>query len=288
MNKIIPKIIGGLLNILTPLFPKFTRNKAFNLLCRVKRIPISEEGQIFFSKGETHWLDVVGYKTALHKWGDGPKKILFMHGWMSHSQRWKQYVESMDLNEFTCYALDAPGHGASEGNFLNLEIYRVAYMEALEITGPVHVLVSHSFGNLVAGYQYLYNPKVPVASYVIMGSPSGMDAIFKYFEDILGLSPRMLKNLSIKINKVLKLPIEELSMRNFFNKLESPALLIHEETDKITPIAPMKEAASEAKRIEVHYTSGLDHTLKSPEILKIVKNYIYKHTKTELNVLERI
>ncbi len=288
MYKIIPKIIGGLLNILTPLFPKFTRNKAFDLLCRVKRIPISEEGQFFFSKGETLWLEIAGYKTALHHWGKGPKKILFIHGWMSHSQRWKQYVESLDINEFTCYALDAPGHGASEGNFLNLEIYREAYEEALEIIGPVEVLVGHSFGNLVAGYQFLFKPNVPVASYVIMGSPSGMDALFKYFDDILGLSPRMLRNLSIKINEVLKLPIDDISIQNFFKQLNKPVLLIHEETDRITPIIPIKEAAAEADRIEVFYTTGLDHTLKSPEILKMVNNFIYEQTKNEIDVLERI
>jgi pimeloyl-ACP methyl ester carboxylesterase len=288
MGKLIPKIIGGLLNILTPIFPKFTRNKAFNLLSRVKRVPISEEGQIFFSKGETHWLKVASYKTALHKWGNGPKKVLFMHGWMSHSQRWKLYVESMDPNKFTCYALDAPGHGASEGNFLNLEIYREAYEETLKFTGPVDVLVSHSFGNLVAAYQFLYEPELPVASYVIMGSPSGMDAIFKYFEDILGVSTRMLRNLSIKINEVLKLPIDEISMRNFFEQLDKPALLIHEESDRITPIAPIKVAASEVKNMETHYTNGLDHTLKSPEILDRVNIFINKQTKKELHVLERI
>lgn len=288
MKKLIPKIIGFFLNVLTPLFPKMTREKAFNLLCYVKMIPISEEGKQFFSKGETQWIDVSGTKTALHKWGGGSKKVLFLHGWMSHSQRWRDYIESLDLTEYTCYALDAPGHGASEGNKLNLEIYREAYEKTLEVTGPISVLVCHSFGNLVAAYQFLWRNDVAVASYIIMGTPSGMDAIFDYFEDTLGLSPQMLKNLALKINEVLKLEYDKVSMANFFRNTDKPILLIHEETDIIAPIVPIKEAVSEGKNIETHYTQGLKHTLKGPEILALVNGFINEQTKIEKHVLERI
>lgn len=287
MKKQIPKIIGGFLNLTTPVFPRFTRNTAFNLLCQVKRVPISEDGGIFFSKGETTWMEIAGYKTALHKWGHGPKTVMFMHGWMSHSQRWKNYVGALDPEEYTCFALDAPGHGSSEGNFLNLEIYREAYEQALKITGPIEVLVCHSLGNLVAAYQFLYNPSVEVGSYVVMGSPSGMDAIFTYFVDIMGLSPRMLDNLSVKINEVLKLPHHEVKLQRFFQLCDKDKLVIHEETDRVTPIQPIKNAIDGETMVSTLYTTGLDHTLKGSQVLEAVTNFIYKQTK-ETYVLERI
>jgi pimeloyl-ACP methyl ester carboxylesterase len=274
--------------MLSPIFPKLTRNIAFELLCRVEKIPVREEGQVFFDSGETHWLQIAGYRTALYKWGNGPKKVLFLHGWTSNSQRWKDYVESMDPNEFSCYALDAPGHGTSEGNYLNLEIFREAYEKSLEITGPLDVLIGHSLGNLVAGYQFLHKANTVVKSYVIMGSPSGMEALFDYFEDILGLSPRMLRNLGIKINEVLKIPYESASMEQFFRRLDKPLLLIHEESDAITPIGPIREAAKHALQIETFYTNGLDHTLKSSDVLRKVISFIDKQTKKEEYVLERI
>ncbi len=288
MKKLLPKIIGFFLNVFTLFFPKMTREKAFDLLCKVQRIPISEDGMVFFSNGETQWIDVLGAKTALHKWGAGSKKVLFMHGWMSHSQRWREYVGSLDLTEYTCYALDAPGHGASEGNKLNLEIYRQAYEKTLKITGPIDVLVSHSLGNLIAAYQFLWRKDVLVASYVIMGSPSGMDAIFMYFEEALGLSPRMLKNLAVKINQVLKLEYGEVSMENFFRKTDKPILLIHEETDTIAPIAPIRKAVAHGSSIDTHYSNGLKHTLKSPEVLTLVNEFINQQTKMRAHVLERI
>ncbi|NNM07917.1 MAG: alpha/beta hydrolase [Flavobacteriaceae bacterium] len=288
MKKILPKIIGGILNILTPIFPKYTSDFTFNLLSRIKRVPVSEEGQLFFSTGDTTWLQVAGFKTALHRWGTGSKKILFLHGWMSNSQRWRTYIQALDPAEYTCYSLDAPAHGTSDGNYFNLEIYRQAYKASLDITGPIDVLVSHSMGNLTAGYQFLSDRSVGVASYVVMGSPSGIEIVFDYAEETLGLSKRMLKNLKIKTDRVLKVPNRELTMSNFFQHMDKPVFVIHEESDDVTPIAPMKAAVSGCDQIKTLYTSGLDHTLKGPEVLKAVTNFISEQTKDSNYVLERI
>ena len=288
MRVFIARLIGFYFNLGTYLFPKRVREQAFNLLCKVKKLPITPEGAEFFKRGSTTFTDVYGYRTALHKWGDGPKKILFLHGWMSHSQRWKSYVDSLDLNEYTCYALDAPGHGTSEGNFLNLEIYREAYETALDQIGDVDVLVAHSLGNLVAAYQYFYNPKIAVKSYVIMGSPSGMDAIFEYFHELLGLSQAMMKNLSVKIKEVLKVDPSNLQLSEFFQSNTKPKLVIHEISDSVTPIGPIREGIQGAANVTAYFTEGLDHTLKGPDVKEKVINFIKDITKNQIHVFERV
>jgi len=288
MKQLLPKIIGRTFNLLTPVFPKYTRNRAFDLLCRIKHIPVTETGRKFFDAGETIWMEISGTKTALHRWGKGPANVLFLHGWMSNSQRWKKYVESLDPELYSCYALDAPGHGDSYSNYMNIEIFRQAYEQSVKAIGEVDVVVGHSFGNLVAGYQYLYRPSVAVKSYVVLGSIAGLEPVFEYCREKMDLSPRMINNLGVRFNEVLKLPHSDITMKHFFRKLDKPVFLIHEETDTITPIAPIKEAASEAKNIEFHYTNGLDHTLKSDEILNLVLKSIETQSKTGRHVLERI
>ena len=288
MKQLVPKIIGRIFNVLAPIFPKYTRNRAFDLLCRIKHIPVSESGRKFFDSGETIWLEVAGTKTALHRWGKGPVKVLFLHGWMSNSQRWMRYVESLDPELYSSYALDAPGHGDSYSNYMNIEIYRQAYDQSVQTIGEVDVVVGHSFGNLVVGYQYLYKPSVAVKSYVIMGSIAGLGPIFEYCREMMELSPGMISNLGVRFNEVLKIPHQDINMKHFFRKLDKPVFLIHEETDTITSIGPIKEAASEAKNIKFHYTNGLDHTLKSDEVLKLVLNFIETQSKIGKHVLERI
>lgn len=270
MNDSIKKIIGAYFNAITPIFPKMARKQSIALMSRVQAVPISEEGQVFFDEGENTTLNIGTEKAVLHKWGNGPTNILFLHGWMSHSQRWRSYVAELDLSEFTVYALDAPGHGASEGKKLNLEIYRKSVEAALQHIGKVKTLVCHSFGNLATAYQYLLKNGLPVEEFVMMGAPSGMDAIFDYFQSVLGLSKKAIENLKIEVDALLKLPHEELMMENFFKKVEKFVLVIHEKTDRITPFQPIEKAVKTNENIKSLYTSGLDHKLNSDEVKNAV------------------
>jgi len=274
MKKFITRSIGGFINMSAVLFPKWNGKFLFNLLCKVKRVGISEEGVAFFAKGETTFLKVGNHESALHKWGNGPKKLLFLHGWLSNSQRWMPYVEELDLNEYSIYALDAPGHGMAEGNYLNIEIYRKAVVQATEIIGEVDTLLCHSLGSLVGSYAYLAQNELPVNKYVIMGSPSGMDAIFLYFREMLGLSKKALINLEVKINSVLQLPHEKVSLAHFFQKIERPVLVVHEISDKIAPFDPIKKASEAYRRLETFFVSGQDHNLKGEETLARVIQFI--------------
>lgn len=289
MGETIKKFVGKLLNAGSWILPAYTRELAIKLLSRVPRVPINETGISFLNTAKTHWLNTQGVPTALHQWGKGSHKVLFLHGWMSSSPRWRSVIESLDPEVYTSFALDAPGHGMSKGKSLNLELYRQAYAASLEFTGPVGVVVGHSFGNLVAAYQFLYDPKVAVGSYVVMGTPSGMDAIFGYFVDILSLSPRMIRNVSTRVDQVLRVPHQQLSMRNFFRSNSRLKLVIHDANDDITPIAPVREALVGQENIDVLFTKGLDHTLKSPEIDARLLQFIEKQTiKKEKHVPKEI
>ncbi|MDC7994844.1 alpha/beta hydrolase [Altibacter sp. HG106] len=274
MKNVIPKILGAAISLSTPLFPKWSRERAFDLLCRVKRVPVSEEGRSFLETAHTEVIPSPWIDSTLHRWGSGPKKILFLHGWMSYSYRWKPYIDQLDLTEYTVYALDAPGHGLSEGQSLHIEMYRDATQRALERIGGVDTLVAHSLGSLVTAYARLYQSNLPVARYVIMGAPSGLAAIFDYFQEIVSLSPRALQNLYIKVAAVLKLPREEIHMKGFFEEVTQPVWVVHEASDIITPWAPIHAALPKKKSLRTFITEGQDHNLKAPEtrekILQII------------------
>jgi len=51
-----------------------------------------------------------------------------------------------------------------------------------------------------------------------MGVLSGVDAILIYFKDMLSLSQKAIKNLRIKIDNVLHLPFDEVTLQQFFKK----------------------------------------------------------------------
>ncbi len=285
MRRIVTRIIGGFINVTAVFFPKWNAQFSFNLLSRVKRIGVSENGRRFLEKGESSYLEIDEHSAVLHSWGSGNKNVLFLHGWMSNSQRWAPYLDHLDLDEHKVYALDAPGHGMAEGKYLNLEIYRKALLAALHHIGEVDTLICHSLGGLVSGYSYLHNKDLAVNRYVIMGAPSGMDAIFTYFEETIGISGKAYKNLENKINDVLMIPHEEIAMTRFFAEVERPVLVVHDVGDRITPFEPIKRASEmarngatikgrEKKEIITYFTEGEDHGLRSPQTVERVIQFI--------------
>ena len=274
MKNLVIKSVGTFVNVTALLFPTWNRNNSFKILSKVQRAGISEKGKAFLSTAEQTSFKVDGQSSVLHRWGNGPKKVLFLHGWLSNSQRWMPYQEKLDLTKHTMYALDAPGHGMSKTNFLNLEMYRQSINEAIETIGAIDTVVCHSFSNTALTYTYLVNPKVNIKKFIVMGSPSGMDAIFQYFEEMLGLSKSAIKILDGKINEILKIRHQEILVKNLLSKAPQPKLVIHDQGDAITPFAPIKAAIKNNTTIKTLITTGLKHDLKGEEVYNRVTEFI--------------
>ena len=273
-KKFIYKSTGKFINATAAIFPKWNRECSFKLLCKVNRVGITDKGKKFFARGKTTFFKIENQKVALHKWGTGSKNVLFIHGWMSNAQRWQPYVEGLDLTEYTAYALDAQGHGLSEGKSLNVEAYRQAVEKAIRIIGNVETITAHSLGSMVTAYLYLVHPTSNVQRFIIMGAPAGMDAIFNYFKVMLGLSERAIDNLLIKANTILKIPAKQVSVIDFFKKVNHPTLVIHEKTDVVTPFGPIENGVKQNSNIQTYFTEGLGHNLESDNVVKYVLDYI--------------
>lgn len=50
MKNFILKILGFIINSTAPVFPSWNREFSFKLLCRVKRVGITEKGEAFLKK----------------------------------------------------------------------------------------------------------------------------------------------------------------------------------------------------------------------------------------------
>ncbi len=274
MKKIIIKSVGFFLNTTALIAPAWSANYAFNLLGKVHRGGISEKGKAFFQQATQHSISLKQHAGVLHQWGDGPKKILFLHGWESNSQRWLPYYNLLEKERYTVYALDAPGHGMSPGGQLNIEIFRQAIEAAILHIGSVDTVIGHSLSNTAMGYSYLMNNSVPVNKFIVMGAASGMDAVFSYFKEILGLSNGCVRNLSMKVNTVLKIPHKEVTLSNFLEKVTQPILVIHDENDAVTPFEPIKKVLSKNPKIASFITTGLKHDLKDDTVYKKVIAFI--------------
>ena len=99
------------------------------------------------------YIDNGGVTLAVETRGNGPRALLFAHGWISARRMWSDVVERLDLGRFTAHLLDFRGSGLSdrpaEGH--DLEGYASDLRAALADVGPA-TLVAHSMGGKVAQY----------------------------------------------------------------------------------------------------------------------------------------
>ena len=274
MKQLITKSLGFFLNAAAVIAPGWAANFAFNLLCKVRRAGISEKGKAFFEKATQHTLLLEKNTAVLHKWGSGPKNILFLHGWESNSQRWLPYYNMLEKEKYTIYALDAPGHGMSGGDKLNVEVFRQAIEAPLARIGPIDTIIGHSLSNTAVGYCYIMNPNVDVKKFIVMGAASGMDAVFTYFKEILGLSIRSVANLSKKVNTIFKIPHQEVKLMSFLDKVTQPVLVIRDKNDAVTPFKPIENVLKKHPKINTYITCGLKHDLKAEEVYAKVIAFI--------------
>ena len=90
---------------------------------------------------------------ALESRGDGPRALLFAHGWISSRRMWYDVVERLDPARFTAHLLDFRGTGQSDrpADGHDLDGYASDLRAALAVVGPA-VVVAHSMGGKVAQF----------------------------------------------------------------------------------------------------------------------------------------
>ena len=83
----------------------------------------------------------------------GPKSVLFLHGWSCQASDWERTLSAMD-GDYALMALDLPGHGQSEhvtwDDWTITGLARAAFIAAQEQEAREIILVGHSMGGTVA------------------------------------------------------------------------------------------------------------------------------------------
>jgi pimeloyl-ACP methyl ester carboxylesterase len=108
---------------------------------------------------------------ALERRGDGPRQLLFVHGWISGRRMWYEVAERLDASRFTSHLLDFRGAGLSDRPLQghDLDGYASDLRAALRVAGEETVVVAHSMGGKVA--QYVATERPPELAGLILVAP---------------------------------------------------------------------------------------------------------------------
>lgn len=275
MKTLLLRSYGIYLNTLMRIAPDIAAEKAFAIFCRPFRTPLKPDHLAFLNASDR--FDLMHERTRIqgYRWGNGSRRILFLHGWQSHTFRWKLYIEALlESGAYTIYAIDAPGHGQSEGKLLHVPLYGAVLNHTLEQIGPVDALVSHSMGAFAALYSLHTKPDSPVGKLVVMGVPGEATDFLYFFRDTLKLSPQVIEGVSgLFVKKVNKTP-DYFSTGAFAKSLNIPGLIIHDTEDTNTPYHYAERLHQNWTGSRLITTTGLGHNLRSPEVVRNVVDFV--------------
>ncbi|HYC84041.1 MAG TPA: alpha/beta hydrolase [Chryseosolibacter sp.] len=274
MKNLIARSIGLYLNALALVSPRQAGRQAFLLFCRPYRLKLNRKQIDFFNTAEKFTLDADGVAVQGYKWGTGKRKVLFLHGWQSHTYRWKAYIEALPKNEFTIYSIDAPGHGLSGGSFLSVPVYSELIRQVVLDLGKVDAVVSHSLGGFSLLYTFYNYPLLPVDKIIAMAAPGEASDFLQVFKSTLGASRRVMDLLIANFRDRYDVTPSYFSAAQFAASVGIRGLIIHDQNDPEAPYHYATVINQAWKRSQLITTHGLGHNLRSATVVEHVVNFI--------------
>jgi hypothetical protein len=274
MSSIIPKVVGAILNLISVLWPKLAGRVIFNVFCYPYSPKLKPQQVDYLQRASVNTF-ISGDRTIQsYKWGHGPKNILLLHGWASHSYRWKDLIEALPNEDYTIYAFDAPGHGLSSGKTMHAELYRQAMEHFLASSPKMDYIISHSIGSFALLYALFKNPLLHQGPVLLMGTPQSVAFFMTEFQRQLGLTDKAIETVKPEIAVRIGKPYDYFTTRHFAPLIDNPALIIHDDQDLEVPYSFAVELHQDIKKATLVTTSGLGHKLRSPQVIQIILDYI--------------
>jgi len=274
MEKVIIFLIGNYLNILNAISPKMGGKQAFYIFCFPFKAKINKKQQAYLDTADQFKLPVDDFEIQCYRWGSGPRKILLVHGWQSNTYRWKKFIETLKMNEFSIYSFDAPGHGNSGSLFSNVPLYEKALSKIVDHIGNPESIISHSIGSFSTLYYMNENPQNVPLKMVSMASPNSANDFVKEYSRILNLSEKTMTNLSAYFQTYASKDISYFSLENLFEKNKTKGLIIHDKSDKVVTSDYAKKMHHLWPQSKLVITDGHGHKLNDDIIVRMVKEFV--------------
>lgn len=179
------------------------------------------------------WPDGPYVDAVAHKMGRGPS-IMLVHGWEGQSADMVALANSLVARGFTAWALDLPGHGASQGTHLCIPLAANALLQLSGTTGTLFGAVTHSYGG--SALVEAMNRGLDVGRVALLAPPSDYAARARDTAMGIGLPEEMVPKLLAKLSSMIGEPIEDIKMARRAPTMRAHAMFTQSLDDPIIPL----------------------------------------------------
>ena len=269
------RIMRWYFSIVGRLLPGKAARKAYKLWFRTQRFNEPQR--------ETRWLESATQEVIEHpygplsvsRWGEEGPTVLLIHGWNGRGSQMGAFAAPLVEAGYRVVTYDLPAHGRSPGNSTNVLKAIETLQTVAGIYGPIHGIVSHSFGGMVASLALTAG--LAVNRVVCIGTPGSLQGLFKHFVSFLAIPDATLVRLNQMIVRDFGTDIwNRISLINASRELTTPALIVHDEFDADVDWREAEAIANSWKGARFMKTSGLGHRriLRDPEVVAAVVRFM--------------
>lgn len=215
---------------------------------------------------------------------DGAGRVLVTHGWGSRSEYMAALAEGIvDATGGEVVLLDFPGHGASSGRFLDIRLAVEAILAAEAHYGPFTGAAGHSFGgaSLMAAACGLLPQFAPFRPQrmALIGAPSEMGGVFRYYSRQLGLTPKTRRSLEREVLRVTGRRTGDFDIAGAGRDLDMPVLVVHAEDDKEVSADHARRFAAHGAQVRIGWANGYGHRriVAAPPAIALVTEFMAGH-----------
>lgn len=243
---------------LTPPAPKFPESEFFDLI-----------------DARSSFVEHRGRQLATWRWGPrGAPAVLLAHGWGGRATQMRAFVFHLAGAGFRVIAYDQPAHGLSEGRFTALPDFADALKTVAHHHGNVRAVIGHSLGATAAALAMTQG--LPIERVVLVSPPSDVVGYSRRFARWHWIPEAVRRSMQQAIEERFGTRWADLEVGRFAQRLEAPALVIHDRDDRMVPAWQGARMARAWPGARLHLTQGLGHSriLEDENVIRSAVDFI--------------
>lgn len=245
-------------------YPKYKKQKAPAIFHQAKPLTVKVNAKINIKGFEWQPLKSNG------------KTVLICHGYASYFYKFEQYIQPLLKAGFRVVGFDAPGHGLSEGKYINIIIYKEAIQQIMEQVGPIDHFMGHSLGGITLAMIAENIPNPEAHKFVLIAPATKTTTTFDNYFKMMALSAPVKAAFLQEIGKQTSLPITYFEADRAIENYTGPVLWVHDEGDRVCPYEDLLIFKNKApENIKFLITNGLGHNkvYKTPDVIEQIVTF---------------
>lgn len=254
-------------------FPRRAVDRATRLLLTPPRQAFSDAEMAMLEEASLLRVPQTSGRLVAWRWGRAADPaVVLAHGWGGRGTQLRGLIEPLLARGFSVVTYDAPGHGMSGCGESSLPQFLLGLNAVLDWLGPVHAIVGHSMGGVVAAMATARRPLVNCA--VLIAPPASLIDSTRRVADALRWPEALRSAIQQGTEQRFGYRWSEFDAER--SSGEQSLLVVHDREDRDVPISEGRRHQRNWPRARLLETRGLGHrrVLGDAMVIRAIADFI--------------